>query len=518
MVKTNRESFPNGSTKFGTLSNVVDEIRMSNKLLKDQGSALQTFIKSQQSTAALAKKANLESGRESRGGPAMGAGRSVLRGAAAMTGVPALGRGLSMILAPITAGLSFILTPLKLLGKLLIKGGPIGLIIGGMYLLFKNIADNPTFNKTIESIKTSWNDSIVPAFKSIKESIDALMGNEDIKATFTSIGDWFTNFKTQIQDWVLGNLEIITDTISGVLEGIDLLLKGDWKAGLLTIGSTLFNGIKNVFDNTITNILEVFGVDFGEGGTFLSSIGGIIERLVIKLTGKIREVQEWISTKWSDFTTSIKDAWVNMTTAVKAKATAIFETLTVDLPNKVGEIKDGVIDTWTNIKSKILEAMFAVSRWFEFKPKELGLLLEEKWVKTKGMFLEKLASFAGVISSIPSQLKLALLENLKESKLGFVVTDNMLSSARAEATSGKEFAESLVSDARSKTQSELERIRRDRIGLEMDKIRAERAATNIIQQISGGTTVNTTNLNPNAGSVADPYASSYMGHALPGGY
>jgi len=52
----------------------------------------------------------------------------------------------------------------------------------------------------------------------------------------------------------------------------------------------------------------------------------------------------------------------------------------------------------------------------------------------------------------------------------------------------------------------------------MDKIRAERAATNIVQQISGGTTVNTTNLNPNAGSVADPYASSYMGHALPGGY
>ena len=516
MVKTS----PQGpETKFGTLSNVVDQLKQTNQLLDRQGSALNSFIKEQSKVAGLARKANLESGRESRGGPAMGAGRSVLRGAAAMTGVPALGRGLSMILAPITSGLSFILKPLKLLGKLLIKGGPIGLIISGMYLLFKNIADNPTFNTTIESIKTSWNDSIVPAFKSIKESIDALMENVDIKAAFTSIGDWFTNFKTQIQDWVLGNLEIITDTISGVLEGIDLLLKGDWKAGLLTIGSTLFNGIKNVFDNTLTNILEVFGVDFGEGGTFLNSIGGIIERLGIKLTGKIREVQEWISTKWSDFTTSIKDKWADFTTEVKGTATAIFETLAVDLPNKVGEIKDSMIDTWNNIKSKITEALFAVSRWFEFKPKELGLLLEEKWVKTKGAFLEKLASFAGVISSIPSQLKLALLENLKETPLiGRAVTDGMLSNARADASSGKEFAESLVSDARSKTQSELERIRRDRIGLEMDKIRAERAATNIVQQISGGTTVNTTNLNPNAGSVADPYASSYMGHALPGGY
>ena len=161
--------------------------------------------------------------------------------------------------------------------------------------------------------------------------------------------------------------------------------------------------------------------------------------------------------------------------------------------------------------------MFAVSRWFEFKPRELGLLLEKKWVETKGAFMEKLASFAGVISTIPSQLKLALLQNLKESKLGFVVTDNMLSNAKAEAATGKEFAESLVADSRSKTQSELDRIRRDRIDLEMEKIRSERAATNVVQQITGGTTVNTTNLNPNTGSVADPYASSYMGHALPGG-
>ena len=157
--------------------------------------------------------------------------------------------------------------------------------------------------------------------------------------------------------------------------------------------------------------------------------------------------------------------------------------------------------------------------WFKFKPQELGLLLEEKWVETKGAFLEKLASFAGTIQAIPSQLKLALLENLKETPLlGGLVTDNMLANARANADSGKDFAEMLIADQRSKTQEELKRIQRDRIALGMEKLRAERAMTTVVQQNTGGTTVNTTNLNPNSGSVADPYANSYMGQAIPGAF
>jgi len=42
-----------------------------------------------------------------------------------------------------------------------------------------------------------------------------------------------------------------------------------------------------------------------------------------------------------------------------------------------------------------------------------------------------------------------------------------------------------------------------------------KAADILINQNSPNTTVNTTNLNPNTGSVADPYANSYMGHAMP---
>jgi len=547
MVKTTSQG---PETRFGTLSNVVDQLKQTNQLLDKQGSALINFIKSQEKTKALASKDALESGREGRagGGRMMGAGRAILRGGAEMTGLPALGRGLGMLLAPITAGIGFILKPLKFLGKLLIKGGPIGLLITGMYLFFKDIAENPTFNKVIENLKTTWNDSIVPTFTSIKESVDAILSNDGVKDAFESIKKWFVNFKTQIQDWVLVNLEIITNTIAGVLKGVDDLLKGDWKAGISKIGKSLFNGIKNFFDNAMTNILELFGIDFGEGGSFLTSAEGIINTLLINMLSKFNDFKQGIkdsfasminffvgengyvmttitsmklsiTNKWNSFKETVVSTWQRMVEDVKTAFTDAVDNIILKNVAKIVGLKDGMIEKWGEIKDSLMESIGAVAMWFKFKPRELGLLLEEKWVETKGVFLEKLASFAGTIQAIPSQLKLALLENLKETPLlGGLVTDNMLANARANVDSGKGFAEMLIADQRSKTQEELKRIQKDRIALGMEKIRAERAMTTVLQQNTGGTTVNTTNLNPNSGSVADPYASSYMGHALPGAF
>ncbi len=545
MVKTSPQP-----QKSGSLKDVVDVLKTTNLLIAHQGSSLNTFIKDQSKVAALAKKDKLESGREgkSRGGKVMGAGRMAVRGIGEMSGINPAARGLGMLLAPIMSGISVLLSPLKFLGKLLIKGGPIGLLFTGMYVLFKDIADNPTFNKTIESIKTTWKDQIVPLFNSIKASIDGILANEGVKTTFESISKWFSNFKTQIQDWVLGNLKIITDTISGVLLGVDLLLKGDWRKGVAQIGTTLFNGVKNFFDNAITNILEMFGVDFGEGGSFLGSVGKIIDSLLINMITKWREFQQgikntWaamvnfftgddgyvkttianikqsISNAWNNMTTWVSDTWTNMTTSVKTKVSELLTPLTVTLPNKIGEIKDGMIDTWNTIKNKIMEALTNVALWFMFKPKELGLLLEEKWIETKGKFMERLASFAGMVATIPAQLKLGLLESLKDSRLGRFISEDRLSAARAEVSSGQSFADSLLVGAQSKTQEDLARIAQEREALNAQKRKMEKAAQVMINQNNaGGTTVNTTNLNPNTGSVADPYASSYMGQALPGSF
>ena len=544
MVKTTSPS-PGGSAN---LKDVVDVLKTTNLLIATQGSAMNDFIKNQEKAKALASKDKLEDKRE--GGPRsriMGAGRAVLRGGAEMTGLPALGRGLSMLLAPIVSGIGFILKPLKFLSKLLIRGGPIGLLITGMYLFFKDIADNPTFNKVIESLKTTWNDSIVPTFKSIKESVDTILSNDGVKDAFESIKNWFSNFKTQIQDWVLGNLDIITTTIADVLEGIDLLLKGDWKKGITKIGTTLFNGIKNFFDNAMTNILELFGIDFGEGGSFLTSAGEIIDSLLINMITKwnefkqgikdtwaamvnfftgengyvmttINNIKESISNAWDTFTTGVKNTWTNMTTSVKTKVAELLEPLTVTLPNKIGEIKDGLIDTWNNIKSKIMEALTNVALWFMFKPKELGLLLEEKWIETKGRFTEKIASFLASISKIPAQLKLATLESLNSNPItGALITDNMITRAKADVAAGNILSDQMIRESKSNTALELDRINRERMRLMEQKEKMEKAAQVLINQNNaGGTTVNTTNMNPNTGRVADPYSNSYMGQQMPG--
>ena len=166
-----------------------------------------------------------------------------------------------------------------------------------------------------------------------------------------------------------------------------------------------------------------------------------------------------------------------------------------------------------------MEALTNVALWFMFKPKELGLLLEEKWIETKGKFMERLASFAGMVATIPAQLKLGLLESLKDSRLGRFISEDRLSAARAEVSSGQSFADSLLVGAQSKTQEDLARIAQEREALNAQKRKMEKAAQVMINQNNaGGTTVNTTNLNPNTGSVADPYASSYMGQALPGSF
>ena len=547
-----RKEAPTPSTKGNTLSNVVDEIKQTNRLLGIQGQALNNFIANQAKSDALAAKDTLEAGREGKGGKRgigskiLGAGRGGLKGLGAVTGISFLAKGLTSLLSPITKSIGFLLKPLKFLFKILKKGGPIGLVIGTMFLLFKNISENTNFMDTLKNIKETWTDKIVPLFASIKEGVSALLDGEGVQATFTTIKDWFANFKTQIQDWIVGNLKIITDTIAGVLTGIDLLLKGDWKAGLSTIGTTLFNGIKNVFDNTITNILELFGVDFGEGGTFLGSVGDIIDSLTVNMINKwndfkqgvkdtwnglvnfftgedgyvkttIRNIKETMQNAWDTFVLGVKVSWNNTTTKVKQTVSDLLEPLTVTLPNKIGEIKDGLIDTWNNIKSKVMEALTNVSLWFMFKPKELGLLLEEKWIETKGAFMEKLASFAGLLTTIPAQLKLLSLKTIRDLPGGkLLVSENRIANAQREVNAGQDFASAILESTLSKTQEDLARIARERKELEAQKTQMEEAAKFLISQNNPTTTITTTNLNPNAGAVGDPYANSYMGRHVAG--
>jgi len=243
--------------------------------------------------------------------------------------------------------LKFLMKPIKALSKLLRVGGPIALIIGGLYALFNDISENENFKKSVDTIKTLWNDNIVPAFQGIKDTISALSGNADIQATFESIGNWFSNFKIQIQDWLLANLVIITETIAGVLEGVDLLLKGEWMAGLSTIGTTLFNGIKNLFDAAITNLLEIFGVDFGESGTFLGAVQDTITALTTKLSDIWNGVSTWVSDKWTTLTDTLKNFWTDLSNFFTNPETE------GSIPYMYNAVKTSISESITNIKNSI---------------------------------------------------------------------------------------------------------------------------------------------------------------------
>ena len=293
------KSTPNNNNRSG-LGHIASILEDNNRLIASQSNAINKFIANANKDKMVEGKEGLEKAREA-GKPGMGIARRVgsmsTKGMGSALGV--IGAGFKGLLAPITAGLGILLAPLAGLGKLLVRGGAIGLVITGMYELFKDIGENPTFNKTIESIKTTWNDRIKPTFDSIKESINALSDeNNEVGGTIRAIGEWFTNFKIQIQDWVLGSLNIVTETIANVLSGIDTLLNEGWGAGLLEITGSLFLGIGKLLDNTITNLLEMFGADFGEDGSLAKSIGANISRAIIKMTGM-----------WTAFTDGVKDTW-----------------------------------------------------------------------------------------------------------------------------------------------------------------------------------------------------------------
>ena len=92
----------------------------------------------------------------------------------------------------------------------------------------------------------------------------------------------------------------------------------------------------------------------------------------------------------------------------------------------------------------------------------------------------------------------------------------MLNRAKANVAAGNIMSDQMIRESRSNTSLELDRINRERMRLEEQKQQMEKAAQVIIQQNSGGTSIQTTNLSQSGGAVGDPYANSYMGQQLAG--
>ena len=249
----------------------------------------------------------------------------------------------------------FILKPLRLLAKLLIRGGPIGIVLGLMYTVFKDIGDNPAFQKSLESLKETW-ERVKTGFLDLKETISELTADIDLAPTITKVTEWFGRLKKNLQDFVGETLENALVSINGVIDTIGSIFEGDLK-GAFDGFKNVAKGLIGIVDSLVTNILETFGVNFGEDGSFLGMITGIFDRLLIRVIGMWNATTDWIKEKWNNITTSISNFFTDITTFFTTTIPTKVIEIQAAIKDKANELRDAVInfvtDTWQLIKSYI---------------------------------------------------------------------------------------------------------------------------------------------------------------------
>lgn len=417
-----------------------------------------------------------------------------------------LGKLASGIFSPIintlTSVFSIIGTPLSAIGRMFMRAGPVGAVIFGMYEIFKDITENPVFAETMESIRTVFNDRIVPTFNRIVESISSLVGPG------TMLGDWFNGFRIQIQDFVLQTLGNLTNTVAGVLEGIGLLLNGEWSAGISSIVSSIFSGIYNLFDSAMTNILEMFGVNFGEGGSLFQFIGESIASLANSI------MQTWDTIK-----TLILDAWNGFVSVLMNTIRGLFSTLAESVNNVFTAFQEGgvlsgvmtaMLEYFSLMVTKPLDLIKDLAAWvaeqFGFEkaaewlssfsldetfrsfgdwiasiPQKLIDFAEEMWIDLWAKFKKGLVSLGAWIASIPDRIYLNAIDYLNNtSGVGYLIDDD----AVAEAQRAVRERESGTTETLRQIELDAENQRRS-----LAERQAARVAENAVAATAGGSAV-----------------------------
>lgn len=414
-----------------------------------------------------------------------------------------LGTLATTLLSPLTKGLteafSLIASPLMGLGRLFLRSGPIGLVIFSMYEIFKDISENPIFTDTIDSIRTTFDERIVPTFNRIVKSISALIGPG------TMIGDWFNNFRIQIQDFVLQTLSNLTITVTGVLEGVDLLLQGDWMSGISTIVKSLFDGVINLFDSALTNVLEMFGVEFGEGGSLFGVIGESIANLSAMILQGWDTLATFVSDVWSGITTTVTNAFNSIVGAISTSIqttidaftqggvlsgamTAMTEYFSLMVAKPLDLIKD--LAAWVAdqfgfdkaaewLKSFSLDEAFrSFADFLTGIPQMLIDYAQEMWIDIWSKFKKGLVNLGAWISSIPDRIYLNAIEYLNNtSGVGYLIDDDAVAAAQ------QAVAQSDASTADKLKQIDLE-AGKQRAAVELQRAALDKSTATIAQKNS----------------------------------
>jgi hypothetical protein len=116
----------------------------------------------------------------------------------------------SIILAPI-------LNPLRGLLRLIRVGGPIAIVVGLLFSVFKDIAENETFINALEGVKRVWNESIVPTFERLKESFGNFMASESGAVIIENALKIWENVRASLQKFVVN---IINNIIKNFIKSL----------------------------------------------------------------------------------------------------------------------------------------------------------------------------------------------------------------------------------------------------------------------------------------------------------
>lgn len=314
---------------------------------------------------------------------------------------------LSGIMGSITGGLGILLNPFSLMKKMfgsivriLGKAGPIGLLIAGTYAVLNDIAENENFKSTMDSLSNAWG-RITETFTSIKEKFTTGEGmSEGMKTTVSGLIDAFNNVRINIQDFLLKGVSLLADTVSGVLNAFDLMLSGEWMKGFKTLVSSIWNGVSGMLDNLLTNVLEMFGLDFGEDGSLFSSISLFVTNLWTGMKNTFKAAIDGISAAWTSMketvstaissaitavSTALTSAWDAIITTISTMWTSMTTSVTNAVTSVISFIKDmfawgGAVVTegWTNLTTYISDTWTSVKDWFT------GLLAWGTGVVTEG--------------------------------------------------------------------------------------------------------------------------------------
>ena len=165
-----------------------------------------------------------------------------------------------------------VLSTTKKLGGLFLRSGPFGLIIYGVYQVFKDIGENEKFKATIASLKKSW-ESIKTSWNEIVELFaDPQEGSviSRIKSAISGVMDWVASFgeewefiRCKIQDAALFIAENVVGGIALALEGVKNFMKDP-----VATWNRWTAGIKAGWDNAMTllggawdGFLKIFTID-----------------------------------------------------------------------------------------------------------------------------------------------------------------------------------------------------------------------------------------------------------------